>query len=85
MTNYVFTSHFFNSVALELLEDDVRPDVVVVCCGGGGLVSGVAAGIRQSGLTDCRIYAVEPEGCKSTVNERDRDTKSKLIKDAQIT
>ena len=87
MTNYVFTSHFFNSVALELLEDDVRPDVVVVCCGGGGLVSGVhvAARIRQSGLTDCRIYAVEPERCKSTVNERDRDTKSKLIKDAQIT
>ena len=85
MANYVFSSHFFNSVALELLEDDVRPDVVVVCCGGGGLVSGVAAGIRQSGLTDCRIYAVEPKGCKSTVNERDRDTKSKLIKDAQIT
>ena len=46
-------------------------------------MSGVAAGIRKSGLTDCRIYAVEPEGCTSTVNER--DTKSKLIKDAQIT
>ncbi|XP_078340949.1 L-threonine dehydratase catabolic TdcB-like isoform X2 [Crassostrea virginica] len=53
------------SVALEILEDDVSPDVVVVCCGGGGLVSGVAAGIRQSGLTDCRIYAVEPEGSRT--------------------
>ena len=66
-------------MALEILEDDVRPDVVVVCCGGGGLVSGVAAGIRQSGLTDCRIYAVEPEGCKSTVNERDREIFEKNV------
>jgi threonine dehydratase len=55
------------SIALEILEDDVKPDVVVVCCGGGGLVSGIAAGIKQSGLTDCRIYAVEPVGCK-TIN-----------------
>lgn len=50
---------------MEILEDDVRPDVVVVCCGGGGLVSGIAAAIKLSGLRDCRIYAVEPEGCKS--------------------
>nr|XP_022299983.1 uncharacterized protein LOC111108410 isoform X3 [Crassostrea virginica]XP_022299984.1 uncharacterized protein LOC111108410 isoform X3 [Crassostrea virginica] len=71
--NYLFYHSFddarliagYGSVALEILEDDVRPDVVVVCCGGGGLVSGVAAGIRQSGLTDCRIYAVEPEGSRT--------------------
>lgn len=54
-----------SSVAMEILEDDVRPDVVVVCCGGGGLVSGIAAAIKLSGLRDCRVYAVEPEGCKS--------------------
>ncbi|XP_062574298.1 L-threonine dehydratase catabolic TdcB-like isoform X2 [Saccostrea cucullata] len=53
------------SIALEILEDDVRPDVIVVCCGGGGLVSGIAAGIKLSGLADCRIYAVEPEGSRT--------------------
>lgn len=53
------------SVAMEILEDDVRPDVVVVCCGGGGLVSGIAAAIKSSGLRDCRIYAVEPEGSRT--------------------
>ncbi|XP_061187813.1 L-threonine dehydratase catabolic TdcB-like isoform X2 [Saccostrea echinata] len=53
------------SIALEILEDDIRPDVIVVCCGGGGLVSGIAAGIKQSGLVDCRIYAVEPEGSRT--------------------
>uniref|UniRef100_K1QWD3 L-serine deaminase n=1 Tax=Magallana gigas TaxID=29159 RepID=K1QWD3_MAGGI len=53
------------SVAMEILEDDVRPDVVVVCCGGGGLVSGIAAAIKLSGLRDCRIYAVEPEGSRT--------------------
>uniref|UniRef100_A0A8W8LNF0 L-serine ammonia-lyase n=1 Tax=Magallana gigas TaxID=29159 RepID=A0A8W8LNF0_MAGGI len=53
------------SVAMEILEDDVRPDVVVVCCGGGGLVSGIAAAIKLSGLRDCRVYAVEPEGSRT--------------------
>lgn len=55
----------YGSVAMEILEDDVRPDVVVVCCGGGGLVSGIAAAIKLSGLRDCRIYAVEPEGSRT--------------------
>jgi threonine dehydratase len=40
------------------------PDIVLVCCGGGGLVSGIASAIKLSGLTDCKIYAVEPIGCK---------------------
>lgn len=47
---------------MEILESGVKPDVVLVCCGGGGLVSGIAAGLKLSGLQDCRIYAVEPEG-----------------------
>jgi hypothetical protein len=28
------------------------------------LVSGIASAIKLSGLTDCKIYAVEPIGCK---------------------
>ncbi|XP_061187812.1 L-threonine ammonia-lyase-like isoform X1 [Saccostrea echinata] len=71
--NYIFYHSFddarliagYGSIALEILEDDIRPDVIVVCCGGGGLVSGIAAGIKQSGLVDCRIYAVEPEGSRT--------------------
>ncbi|RUS85820.1 hypothetical protein EGW08_006449 [Elysia chlorotica] len=53
------------SSALELLEDVPSPDVVLVCCGGGGLVSGVAATLSLSGLRNCRVYAVEPEGAPS--------------------
>lgn len=52
----------YGSASLEILEEDVKPDVVLVCCGGGGLVSGVASGFKLSGLKDSRIYAVEPEG-----------------------
>ncbi|OWF45249.1 uncharacterized protein LOC110457279 isoform X1 [Mizuhopecten yessoensis] len=52
----------YGSASLEVLEDGVKPDVVIVCCGGGGLVSGVAATLKLSGLSDCRVYAVEPEG-----------------------
>lgn len=49
---------------MEILEDDVRFDVVVVCCGGGGLVLGIVVVIKLFGLRDCRIYVVEFEGCK---------------------
>ncbi|XP_033745239.1 serine racemase-like isoform X1 [Pecten maximus] len=52
----------YGSASLEILEDGVKPDVVIVCCGGGGLVSGVAATFKLSGLPNCRVYAVEPEG-----------------------
>ncbi|XP_076114713.1 L-threonine ammonia-lyase-like isoform X1 [Mytilus galloprovincialis] len=52
----------YASASLEILEEDVKPDIVLVCCGGGGLVSGVASGFKLSGLKDCRIYAVEPQG-----------------------
>lgn len=44
------------------MEEVPDPDVVVVCCGGGGLVAGIAASIKLSGCSDCRIYAVEPTG-----------------------
>lgn len=52
----------FLSSALEVLEDVADPDVVVVSCGGGGFVSGISAAISLSGLKNCRLYAVEPDG-----------------------
>jgi threonine dehydratase len=47
------------SVGLELLDDLPDVDVVVVGVGGGGLISGVAAAIRQS-RPATRVFGVEP-------------------------
>jgi threonine dehydratase len=49
------------SVGLEILEDLPDVDVVVVGVGGGGLISGVAAAIKEQRPT-VRIYGVEPVG-----------------------
>ena len=49
------------SVGLELLEDLSDVDVVIVPIGGGGLISGVAAAVRQS-RRGVRVYGVEPTG-----------------------
>jgi threonine dehydratase len=47
------------SVGLELLEDLPDVDVVVVGIGGGGLISGIAAAIREQ-RPAVRVYGVEP-------------------------
>ncbi len=44
----------------EILEDLPDVDVVVVAIGGGGLISGVAAAIREE-RPSVRVYGVEPE------------------------
>ena len=49
------------SVGLEILDDLPDVDVVVVGVGGGGLISGVAAAIKEQRPT-VRIYGVEPVG-----------------------
>jgi threonine dehydratase len=49
------------TAGLEILDDLPDVDVVVVGVGGGGLLSGVAAAIRQS-RPPVRIYGVEPRG-----------------------
>jgi threonine dehydratase len=49
------------SVGLEILEDLPEVDVVVVGVGGGGLISGVAAAIRER-RPSARVYGVEPTG-----------------------
>lgn len=48
-------------VGLELMEDAPDLDAVVVSIGGGGLVSGVAAAVKQMNPS-CKVYGVEPVG-----------------------
>jgi len=48
-------------VGLEILEDVSDADVILVPCGGGALLAGVAAAVKLSGRSQCRIYGVEPQ------------------------
>ncbi|MCE2490800.1 MAG: pyridoxal-phosphate dependent enzyme [Anaerolineae bacterium] len=49
------------TLGLELLEHGPAPDLVIVPVGGGGLLSGVAAALKQKRLAT-RVVGVEPEG-----------------------
>ncbi len=49
------------TLGLELLEDGPAPDLVIVPVGGGGLLSGVAAALKQK-RPATRVVGVEPEG-----------------------
>ncbi|UWR22180.1 threonine/serine dehydratase [Sulfitobacter sp. S190] len=51
-------------VGLEMLEDAGHLDAVVVSIGGGGLISGIAAAVKQIN-PNCAVYGVEPEGAAS--------------------
>ncbi len=54
---FVIAGH--GSIGLEILEDLADVDVVVVGIGGGGLISGVAAALKES-RPGIRVYGVEP-------------------------
>ena len=51
----------YGTVGLEVLDDLPEVDVVVVGVGGGGLISGIAAALKEL-RPGVRIYGVEPEG-----------------------
>jgi threonine dehydratase len=55
---HVIAGH--GSVGLEILEDLPDVGVIVVGVGGGGLISGIAAAVKER-RPDVRIYGVEPE------------------------
>lgn len=52
------------TIGLEILEQAPDVDVVLVPVGGGGIVSGIAAAIKQKSPR-CKIYGVEPSGAAS--------------------
>jgi threonine dehydratase len=52
------------SCGLEILEQSPDVEIVVVPIGGGGLISGIAAGIKQM-RPQVRIFGVEPDGADS--------------------
>jgi threonine dehydratase len=52
------------SLGHEILEDVPEVDVVVVGVGGGGLISGVAAAIKET-RPGVRVYGVEPENANA--------------------
>ncbi|HWP62873.1 MAG TPA: pyridoxal-phosphate dependent enzyme [Candidatus Binatia bacterium] len=57
------------SLGLEILEAVPDLDVLVVPVGGGGLVSGIAAAVRQR-APGVRVYGVEPEGSNAVALAR---------------
>ena len=60
------------SIGLELLEDLPELDVVVVGVGGGGLISGVAAALKER-RPGIRVYGVEPQRSNAVSLAMERD------------
>jgi threonine dehydratase len=59
------------TVGLELMEDVPNVDLVLVACGGGGLLSGVAAAVKQI-RPSARVFGVEPEGASAMAQSVER-------------
>jgi threonine dehydratase len=60
------------SIGLEMIEDLPDLDVVVVGVGGGGLISGVAAAIKER-RPAVRVYGIEPERSNAVSLALERD------------
>lgn len=52
------------TISLELLEQEVDPDVVIIAVGGGGLIAGMGTALKAK-LDDVRVIGVEPESLPS--------------------
>ena len=51
------------TIGLELTHDIANLDAVIVPIGGGGLISGIAAAVKQL-QPGCAVYGVEPQGAQ---------------------
>lgn len=49
----------------ELVDDGVKPGLIVLSVGGGGLLAGVVDGLRAAGWNEVPVLAVETEGAAS--------------------
>lgn len=67
------------TVGLEIIEDVPDVDVVIVACGGGGLISGVAAAIKQL-KPNVRVIGVEPEGASAMKQSLEAGSPQRLAK-----
>ena len=54
------------TTGVEIIEDIPNVDVVIVGCGGGGLLSGVAAAVKQL-KPSVRVVGVEPRGANGMI------------------
>ncbi len=54
-----------SSLVDELVEDGVKPGMIVLSVGGGGLMCGVVEGLQRVGWADVPVLAVETEGAAS--------------------
>lgn len=54
----------------EIVQTEVKPDVIVLSVGGGGLLCGVAKGLENAGWDDVKILAVETDGAASLHGSR---------------
>lgn len=67
------------TVGLEIVEDVPDVDVVLIACGGGGLISGVAAAVKQL-KPNVRIIGIEPEGADAMKRSLEAGSPQRLAK-----
>ena len=57
----------------EVVDSGLSPDAVILSVGGGGLLCGIAQGLKQHGLEDTQIVAVETSGAASLAAAMEAD------------